>query len=113
MTLVVDQMNATNGQVMLKRCRTEVNATPNVNKLLAAHQYGSSYEVDEDYERREASSEQAEKLQKLSSVYRSLLYAIDEDPTRDGLRKTPERAAKAIWYFTKGYRQNIDGERNF
>ena len=46
----------------------------------------------------------------LISSYRNVLLAVGEDPSRDGLRKTPERAAKAIWFFTTGYRQNLKGK---
>ncbi|RWS04433.1 GTP cyclohydrolase 1-like protein [Dinothrombium tinctorium] len=44
----------------------------------------------------------------LKVAYESVLKAIGENITRDGLRKTPERAAKAMWYFTKGYRQRVE-----
>ena len=76
--------------------------------LISAHQFGSSFEVDEHYERDENGPETAAKIEELTSVYRTLLTSIDEDIERDGLRKTPERAAKAIWFFTKGYRQNLN-----
>lgn len=46
---------------------------------------------------------------KLVPTYRQLLLSVGEDPDRDGLRKTPERAAKAIWFFTTGYRQTVKG----
>ena len=41
-------------------------------------------------------------------LYRELLVNIGENPDRNGLLKTPQRAAKAIEYFTQGYHQNID-----
>lgn len=50
-----------------------------------------------------------EKVEKLSSVYRDLIATIDEDVDRQGLRKTPIRAARALWFFTRGYRQNLSG----
>ena len=35
-------------------------------------------------------------------LYRELIYRFDRDPTRDGLVRTPERAAKAMEYLTSG-----------
>ncbi|WP_263418649.1 GTP cyclohydrolase I FolE [Terriglobus albidus] len=39
-------------------------------------------------------------------IYRELLLRYDEDPTRDGLLKTPERMEKAMAFLTKGYKQD-------
>ena len=41
------------------------------------------------------------------SFYR-LINDIGEDITREGLRSTPQRAAKAWQYLTKGYTEDID-----
>lgn len=45
---------------------------------------------------------------RLKEAYHEVLVQIGEDPTRDGLIKTPERAAKAMQYLTKGYRESLD-----
>jgi GTP cyclohydrolase I len=37
---------------------------------------------------------------------------IGENPTRQGLRKTPERAAKALLHFIKGYEEKICCKKN-
>ncbi len=42
----------------------------------------------------------------MSEFYRQLLLEIGEDPDRDGLRRTPERAGKALAELTKGYRMD-------
>jgi GTP cyclohydrolase IA len=43
----------------------------------------------------------------LEGHYRAILEAIGEDPDREGLLKTPQRAAEAFRYFTKGYQQDV------
>lgn len=49
-------------------------------------------------------------LPDMARSYRLLLGGLGENPDRQGLIKTPERAAKAMLYFTKGYDQNLEGE---
>merc|ERR1740131_444003 len=43
----------------------------------------------------------------LAESYHNVLRNLGENPAREGLLKTPERAAKAMLYFTKGYEENI------
>jgi GTP cyclohydrolase I len=38
---------------------------------------------------------------------KTILECVGEDPTREGLLGTPERYAKAMMYFTKGYEENV------
>src|SRR5437879_1065345 len=54
-------------------------------------------QTEADDSREKGSREAAE-------LYRGLLLQIGEDPERDGLVRTPERAAKAIEFLTRGYR---------
>jgi GTP cyclohydrolase IA len=39
-------------------------------------------------------------------IYREILRRFDEDPTRDGLVRTPERVEKSLEFLTKGYKQD-------
>jgi len=39
-------------------------------------------------------------------LYAELIVRLGEDPARDGLVKTPERAAKAMTFLTKGYQED-------
>lgn len=43
-----------------------------------------------------------------SKLYADLITSIGEDVNRDGLQKTPERAAKAFGFLTQGYQQSLD-----
>lgn len=45
-----------------------------------------------------------ERVEAIASHYREILRLIGEDPNREGLIKTPARAAKAIVDITSGYR---------
>lgn len=45
-------------------------------------------------------------VEEIASHYREILRLIGEDPDREGLVKTPMRAAKAIYDITAGYRQD-------
>ena len=47
-----------------------------------------------------------EQINRLADSYRDILLNMGEDPEREGLLKTPMRAAKAIDFLTHGYRQN-------
>jgi GTP cyclohydrolase I len=44
----------------------------------------------------------------LSRSFQTVLEAIGEDPGRQGLLKTPIRAARAFEFLTQGYRQNVE-----
>jgi GTP cyclohydrolase I len=44
-----------------------------------------------------------ERLTKMTSACKTILKCIGEDPSREGLLKTPERWAKALLFMTSGY----------
>lgn len=46
------------------------------------------------------------RTEKLQAHFESILGHIGENTEREGLAKTPERAAKAIQFLTQGYEQN-------
>jgi len=39
--------------------------------------------------------------------FKAILEAVGEDPAREGLVRTPHRAAKAMEFLTQGYRQDV------
>ena len=45
---------------------------------------------------------------KLTGLYEEIIKGVGEDPAREGLQKTPERAAKAMQYLTHGYQQTAE-----
>ncbi|OMH38717.1 GTP cyclohydrolase I FolE [Motiliproteus sp. MSK22-1] len=44
----------------------------------------------------------------MKEAFASIIEAVGEDLERDGLQDTPERAAKAFNYLTRGYQQTLD-----
>lgn len=49
---------------------------------------------------------ESEHIGMIASHIEEIIRLLGEDPTRQGLVKTPERAAKALWHLTSGYRKN-------
>ncbi|MBL7685172.1 MAG: GTP cyclohydrolase I FolE [Deltaproteobacteria bacterium] len=45
-------------------------------------------------------------LEKIEHLIRELLKEIGEDPSREGLQKTPSRVAKSFQFLTQGYAQD-------
>jgi GTP cyclohydrolase I len=43
-----------------------------------------------------------------AQLYRQLIESAGEDVTRNGLLKTPDRAASAFKFLTQGYTQSLD-----
>lgn len=52
----------------------------------------------------------AETVSKIEKAYRTVLGELGEDVDREGLLRTPLRAAKAMQFFTKGYKETPQGE---
>ena len=46
-------------------------------------------------------------IEKLAANYRAILEGLGEDPQREGLRDTPQRAAKAMAFLTEGYGKDL------
>jgi GTP cyclohydrolase IA len=47
-------------------------------------------------------------VSQMTERFSDIITLLGEDVEREGLVKTPERAAKAMYFLTRGYRQNID-----
>ncbi|MDR3217409.1 MAG: GTP cyclohydrolase I FolE [Dysgonamonadaceae bacterium] len=50
--------------------------------------------------------EEIKRKENIAFHYSKILELLGEDPGRDGLLKTPERVAKSLMFFTKGYHQD-------
>lgn len=44
----------------------------------------------------------------MQEYFKKIIEAVGEDPTREGLRDTPARAAKAMAFLTQGYKQSVE-----
>ena len=56
---------------------------------------------------RETNRLEEKNLNRIANAYRELLDAVGEDLDREGLRRTPDRAARALEFLTQGYRQDL------
>jgi GTP cyclohydrolase I len=50
----------------------------------------------------------AARVEAMEQSFLQMLQAIGEDPNREGLLRTPTRAARAFEFLTNGYRQSLD-----
>ncbi|XP_010775975.1 GTP cyclohydrolase 2 [Notothenia coriiceps] len=67
-------------------------------KSVVHHKHETSRKKDEDQSR----------LPALEAAYTSILRELGEDTDRQGLLRTPLRAAKAMQFLTKGYHETIE-----
>lgn len=44
----------------------------------------------------------------MKEAYQKIIESIGDDPTREGLARTPERAAEAMKYLTQGYHESVE-----
>jgi GTP cyclohydrolase I len=56
--------------------------------------------------------ERGEETSFLEQDYRDILRAVGEDPEREGLIRTPRRAAEAMRFMTSGYEETVEGILN-
>lgn len=61
-----------------------------------------------DFELTDTDRDTREHVNAIASHLRAIIELVGEDPEREGLVKTPMRAAKALWHCTQGYRQDPD-----
>lgn len=60
----------------------------------------------EDFDAAQIHPDELPVVEAIAGHYREILRLLGDDPSREGLLKTPMRAAKAMWFATKGLRQN-------
>ena len=53
-----------------------------------------------------------QKIKKMTKACKTILECVGENPSREGLLKTPERWAKALLFLTHGYNKTICQETN-
>ncbi|GAU94292.1 hypothetical protein RvY_06092 [Ramazzottius varieornatus] len=88
--------------------------TLSVDITVAAVSNLAAYEEDMEarLELTRVTSPRQDLLVHMTENYHDLLKYIGEDPTRPGLLNTPQRAAKAMMFFTKGYEEKIEDVLN-
>ncbi len=59
-----------------------------------------------DFDCKPLSPSDSAKIEEIASHYREIIRLVGDDPDREGLLKTPMRAARAMWFATQGYRSD-------
>lgn len=76
-----------------------------MNDIKSFHEESKRMKTSEDVS--ESSSETDDRLQKMANAYRTIIECLGEDPDREGIERTPMRAAKAMAFLTGGYCQTV------
>ncbi|KAF9110815.1 hypothetical protein BGX27_005847 [Mortierella sp. AM989] len=114
----VDLLHITTGEALLSQALTGHSSTPRVSYLRSESPYGRSASpiafdglsfpsVGARDRREDTEVQRAARIEKISGAVRTILECIGEDPDREGLLKTPERYAKALMFFSKGYEESV------
>lgn len=53
-------------------------------------------------------NDKEQRIDEIAGHIKAIIELLGEDPERQGLVKTPVRAAKALWHLTSGYRSDAD-----
>lgn len=61
----------------------------------------------EDSTSDELSEVSDDRLQRMTNAFRTIIECLGEDPDREGVERTPLRAAKAMQFLTSGYCQTV------
>ncbi|XP_063775897.1 GTP cyclohydrolase 1-like [Pseudophryne corroboree] len=89
--------NHMNGEINCDYRTSYSNGTMEMKKSL----------VQQDVNQRKKEQHDQGKLPALANAYTNILRELGENPDREGLLNTPQRAAKAMQYFTKGYQETV------
>jgi len=65
-------------------------------------------EEEKDETKKEGEKEKENQTKALTEMYAKVITELGEDLERPGLLKTPERCAKAMQFFTKGYTESLE-----
>ena len=75
---------------------------------LALETKKSALICEQEFSRKKA--EDKSRVSAIEAAYSIILRELGEDTDRQGLLRTPLRAAKAMQFLTKGYHENVNGE---
>ena len=67
----------------------------------------ATYLIGTQLRNQESPEEQKLRINRISTLVEQILIELGEDPSREGIKKTPERYAKALLFLTRGYEMKL------
>lgn len=90
---------------------TENRAKMNVAAAEYCNMHNGSKHNDLCRREKDSRDSDSDKLSHIEDAYSTILSELGEDAGREGLVRSPLRAAKAMQFLTKGYRETVQGKK--
>ena len=83
---------------------------PSTHLMVAGHYHHARIAIETKERAFEDPESRQRRKERLADAVKTIIECLGENPTREGLLKTPHRYAEAMLFFTQGYEKRIEGK---